>query len=192
MRLHFLCLQFTLIVIFLIYCFTAACKRITGIAGDTILHIDYNSNKLVSHVIDPYRVWLSGDNPLNSTDSREYGPVPLGMLKGRLMFKFSLFPPHFHRIDYLPPSVKTEEHPNEYYYYKSYNITQTELLSRKDWLFLYNKLKDENCSSNLSPMERMKWLREAERKLKLLSAEPADKVETSGKPSAYAGKAGKS
>jgi len=97
------------------------------------------------------------------------------------MFKFSLFPPHFNRIDYLPPSVKAEERPNEYYYYKSYNLTRTDQLNRKDWLFLYNKLKDEKCSSNLLPSERARWLRIAEHKLKTLTAKKADKVETASK-----------
>ncbi len=100
------------------------------------------------------------------------------------MFKFSLFPPHFNRIDYLPPSVKAEERPNEYYYYKSYNLTRTDQMNRKDWLFLYNKLKDEKCSSNLLPSERARWLRVAEHKLKTLTAKRAGKLETPGKSTA--------
>ena len=132
----------------------------------------------MSHVVDPGQVWLSGDNPLNSTDSRAYGQVPLGMLKGRVMFKFALFPPHFNRIDYLPPSVKAEERPNEYYYAKSYNLTRTDQMTRKDWLFLYNKLKDDKCSSSLLPSARARWLRVAEHKLKSLSAKKSDIAES--------------
>lgn len=30
-------------------------------------------------------VWLAGDNLSNSTDSRDYGPVPLAMIRGRLV-----------------------------------------------------------------------------------------------------------
>lgn len=30
-------------------------------------------------------VWLTGDNLANSTDSRHYGPVPLGMVKGKVI-----------------------------------------------------------------------------------------------------------
>lgn len=29
-------------------------------------------------------VWLSGDNLSNSTDSRYYGPVPMGLIRGRV------------------------------------------------------------------------------------------------------------
>ena len=32
-------------------------------------------------------VWLEGDNPLNSTDSRQYGPVPWALLQGRALVK---------------------------------------------------------------------------------------------------------
>ena len=35
--------------------------------------------------------WLEGDNPGNSTDSRKFGPVPLGLIQGRVLCK--LFPP---------------------------------------------------------------------------------------------------
>ena len=29
-------------------------------------------------------LWLQGDNKDNSTDSRDYGPVPYGMLRGKV------------------------------------------------------------------------------------------------------------
>lgn len=32
-------------------------------------------------------VWLQGDNTLNSTDSRDYGPVPYNLLMGRVLFR---------------------------------------------------------------------------------------------------------
>lgn len=35
-------------------------------------------------------VWLEGDNPLNSTDSRQYGPVPWALLQGRAFLKVSI------------------------------------------------------------------------------------------------------
>lgn len=37
--------------------------------------------------IPPGMVWLEGDNPFNSTDSRSYGPVPLALIKGIVCFK---------------------------------------------------------------------------------------------------------
>lgn len=32
-------------------------------------------------------VWLQGDNVLNSTDSRDYGPVPMALVRGRVFCK---------------------------------------------------------------------------------------------------------
>ncbi|KXJ23196.1 Mitochondrial inner membrane protease subunit 1 [Exaiptasia diaphana] len=32
-------------------------------------------------------VWLLGDNPDDSRDSRDYGPVPYGLITGRVCFK---------------------------------------------------------------------------------------------------------
>lgn len=37
-------------------------------------------------------VWLEGDNPFNSTDSRSYGPVPLALVKGLVSFKVRASP----------------------------------------------------------------------------------------------------
>lgn len=35
-------------------------------------------------------VWLQGDNTLNSTDSRHYGPVPYSLLNGKAIAKVSM------------------------------------------------------------------------------------------------------
>jgi type IV secretory pathway protease TraF len=37
--------------------------------------------------VPPGQVWLEGDNPFNSTDSRTYGPVPLALVRGVVRFK---------------------------------------------------------------------------------------------------------
>lgn len=37
------------------------------------------------------QVWLAGDNSSNSRDSRMYGPVPLGLIHGRVIARFSPF-----------------------------------------------------------------------------------------------------
>lgn len=38
-------------------------------------------------VVPAGKVWLQGDNIRNSTDSRNYGPVPLPLITGRVFFK---------------------------------------------------------------------------------------------------------
>jgi inner membrane protease subunit 1 len=68
------------------------CKRVKGLAGDEIVvhrRSQYDQDRKV--VVPEGRVWLEGDNPANSTDSRSYGPVPYAMLKGRVVFK--VWPP---------------------------------------------------------------------------------------------------
>jgi inner membrane protease subunit 1 len=68
------------------------CKRVRGLAGDEITvrrRSQYDQDRKV--VVPEGRVWLEGDNPSNSTDSRSYGPVPYAMLKGRVLFK--VWPP---------------------------------------------------------------------------------------------------
>mmetsp|Transcript_12206 Transcript_12206/g.17028 ORF Transcript_12206/g.17028 Transcript_12206/m.17028 type:complete len:442 (-) Transcript_12206:372-1697(-) len=37
--------------------------------------------------IPPGHVWVEGDNPLDSLDSRHYGPIPLSALRGRLVMR---------------------------------------------------------------------------------------------------------
>ncbi|XP_069902232.1 mitochondrial inner membrane protease subunit 1 isoform X3 [Globicephala melas] len=63
------------------------CKRVIGLEGDKILS---NSPSVFfkSHSYVPTgHVWLEGDNLQNSTDSRYYGPVPYGLIRGRIFFK---------------------------------------------------------------------------------------------------------
>lgn len=37
-------------------------------------------------------VWVVGDNLSNSTDSRRYGPVPLGLIRGKIIARVGLTP----------------------------------------------------------------------------------------------------
>nr|KAF7429971.1 hypothetical protein H0235_006369 [Vespula pensylvanica] len=56
------------------------CKRVVGLPGDSIRH------GFTTHIVPIGHVWLEGDNSSNSTDSRIYGPVPQGLLRGRAIF----------------------------------------------------------------------------------------------------------
>ncbi|XP_054263614.1 mitochondrial inner membrane protease subunit 1 [Macrosteles quadrilineatus] len=56
------------------------CKRVTGVEGDKMCP------GFISQVVVPRgHVWLEGDNRSNSSDSRAYGPVPIGLLRGRVL-----------------------------------------------------------------------------------------------------------
>ena len=37
--------------------------------------------------VPPNHVWVEGDNPLESTDSRHYGPLPISALRGRIVMR---------------------------------------------------------------------------------------------------------
>lgn len=62
------------------------CKRITGMPGD-IVCADPTGTYAPSteHVVVPKNhIWVTGDNLAWSRDSRTYGPIPLGLVKGRV------------------------------------------------------------------------------------------------------------
>jgi hypothetical protein len=44
-------------------------------------------------------VWLLGDNPNHSRDSRHYGPVPSGLIIGKAVFRFNIRTWSFSFID---------------------------------------------------------------------------------------------
>jgi len=57
------------------------CKRITGLEGDRI-PIEYRESQ---RFVPPGQIWVEGDNNTESRDSRNYGPVPLGLIRGRVV-----------------------------------------------------------------------------------------------------------
>lgn len=85
------------------------CKRVLGLPGDTILvdprdYMSEDAGLLAAHAhadpmlqalvalhsartvtVPPGHVWLTGDNLGNSTDSRQYGAVPMALIKGRVL-----------------------------------------------------------------------------------------------------------
>lgn len=65
------------------------CKRLIGLPGDTIC-IDPTTPTTKHVLIPPGHVWLQGDNFMNSRDSRMYGPVPMGLLRARVIARVSL------------------------------------------------------------------------------------------------------
>ena len=65
------------------------CKRIIGLPGDVIC-VDPTGSKApsVEHVIIPKgHIWVAGDNMACSIDSRDYGPVSMSLIRGRIIAK---------------------------------------------------------------------------------------------------------
>ena len=75
------------------------CKRLVAMEGDALpsphAPPGWGLPKGSSSSSDPRvpkgHVWLQGDNLSNSTDSRNYGPVPYNLLRGRVFYK--VWPP---------------------------------------------------------------------------------------------------
>lgn len=58
----------------------------TVASTDVVQNTYVRSKGDVQYVTVPLgHVWLAGDNMANSTDSRHYGPVPLGMVRGKVL-----------------------------------------------------------------------------------------------------------
>jgi inner membrane protease subunit 1 len=67
------------------------CKRVIGLPGD-IICVDPMGLKVPSteHVVVPKgHVWIAGDNAAWSTDSRDYGPVSMALVRGRIAARVS-------------------------------------------------------------------------------------------------------
>jgi mitochondrial inner membrane protease subunit 1 len=73
------------------------CKRIGAVAGDKV-NLKYNRSHLETITVPQGHVWLAGDNKANSTDSRSYGPVPLGLCKGRVFYKMGFRDMSFEKV----------------------------------------------------------------------------------------------
>ncbi|GAX27775.1 mitochondrial inner membrane protease subunit 1 [Fistulifera solaris] len=73
------------------------CKRIVALPGDTVIgntaprRSTFYSRSNVSVVVPDGCLWLEGDNPANSSDSRDYGPIPANLLVGRVVAR--VWPP---------------------------------------------------------------------------------------------------
>ncbi|KAK9843884.1 hypothetical protein WJX84_005986 [Apatococcus fuscideae] len=63
------------------------CKRVLGMEGDTVEVREGRQGELRVEKVPAGHVWLQGDNTINSTDSRHYGPVPYAMLVGKAFAK---------------------------------------------------------------------------------------------------------
>lgn len=79
------------------------CKRVIGLPGDLVcVHPEqalfvkeeetFNHTLELDHVIVPKgHIWVSGDNSSNSRDSREFGPIAMGLVRGKAVARVLLF-----------------------------------------------------------------------------------------------------
>lgn len=80
------------------------CKRIAAVEGD---RVSYRGNGILSSMVRVPKghVWLLGDNPANSKDSRQYGAVPVSYIQGRIICKvnipYGFFLPHLKVIEWV-------------------------------------------------------------------------------------------
>lgn len=79
------------------------CKRVVALEGERVkrgffsTQIVINQNESSCLKINAScfwkvprgHVWVEGDNRNNSSDSRDFGPVPLGMITGKVSFRVS-------------------------------------------------------------------------------------------------------
>ncbi|KAI9020505.1 peptidase S24/S26A/S26B/S26C, partial [Hyaloraphidium curvatum] len=59
----------------------SVCKRIVGLPGDTVCADPLSRHRNMVTVPEGH-YWLHGDNMPESRDSRDYGPVPGGLIYG--------------------------------------------------------------------------------------------------------------
>lgn len=70
----------------------SVCKRVIGVEGDVVC-VDPSGQvgRKQDYVKVPIGyVWVTGDNLSNSNDSREYGPVPIQLIRGKIVARVSV------------------------------------------------------------------------------------------------------
>lgn len=63
-------------------------KRIVGMPGDHVETMLSGTHSISTVTVPKDHVWLEGDNKGQSTDSRDYGPVPMCLVRGRVWIRF--------------------------------------------------------------------------------------------------------
>ncbi|KNA13536.1 hypothetical protein SOVF_115820 [Spinacia oleracea] len=64
-------------------------KRLIGVEDDSITYLvdPKHTEKCNTVVVPKGHMWVQGDNIYNSRDSREFGPVPYGLLYGKVFWR---------------------------------------------------------------------------------------------------------
>ncbi|GKV04197.1 hypothetical protein SLEP1_g16391 [Rubroshorea leprosula] len=69
-------------------------KRIVGMEGDTVTFFadPHLGDYTISREVPKGHIWIQGDNMYQSRDSRHFGPLPYGLIQGKVFFR--VWPPH--------------------------------------------------------------------------------------------------
>lgn len=81
------------------------CKRVIGLPGDVVC-VDPSGERGMSteHCLIPKgHIWIAGDNAAASRDSRDYGPVPVALVRSRVFARVCSFVNTFLRNNLLVP-----------------------------------------------------------------------------------------
>ncbi|KAK9204348.1 hypothetical protein WN943_014606 [Citrus x changshan-huyou] len=71
-------------------------KRIVGVEGDRVTYFKPRNGDTCHTVVVPKgHVWIQGDNLYASRDSRQFGPVPYGLIEGKAFFRVICLPSKF-------------------------------------------------------------------------------------------------
>ncbi|GFR45042.1 hypothetical protein Agub_g6412 [Astrephomene gubernaculifera] len=63
-------------------------KRVVALEGEeVVLYPDRESSEVRRIKVPPGHVWIQGDNLTHSLDSRQYGAVPLALVRGRVVLQ---------------------------------------------------------------------------------------------------------
>ena len=65
-------------------------KRVVGLENELIKFWNYSEQKDVEVRVPEGHIWIEGDNKEWSKDSRNFGPVPLGLVDG--ICRYRIFP----------------------------------------------------------------------------------------------------
>ncbi|PON50802.1 Peptidase S26A, signal peptidase I [Trema orientale] len=68
-------------------------KRLIGLEGDSVTYVvePGKSDRSDTIVVPKGHIWVEGDNIYVSNDSRKFGPVPYGLLQGKIFWR--IWPP---------------------------------------------------------------------------------------------------
>lgn len=63
-------------------------KRVTAVADEVVVVYPDRDHADIRRVqVPPGHIWIQGDNPTHSLDSRQYGAVPLALVRGRVVMQ---------------------------------------------------------------------------------------------------------